>query len=147
MNSLLIPQAADPTKLIITSKLSLDTKMSACTEHLLNWQKSAHCLSISEQEEGRMRFPESLIQLKASEALKGAFSLPWFYLFFSFDRVQKRVYTSTKKNSLQFQGPGNCQVDPQHFVGSIFHSLDTWTQAVNTNLCKWIRRMIAQWCI
>lgn len=29
-------QAADPTKPITTSKLSLDTKMSACTEHLLS---------------------------------------------------------------------------------------------------------------
>lgn len=123
------------------------TKMSACTEHLLNWQKSAHCLSTSEQAEGRMRFPESLIQLKTSGALKGAFSLLWFYLLFPLTECRREFIPQQQKNSLQYQGPGNCQVDPQHFVGSIFHSLGTWTQAVNTNLCKWIRMMIAWWCI
>lgn len=74
-----------------------------------------------------MRFPESLIQLKASEALKGAFSLPWFYLLFPLTECRRELIPEQQqqKSSLQFQGPGDCQVDPQHFVGSIFHSLDT----------------------
>lgn len=88
--------------------------------------------------------------IKSFRSLKRCFFSSLVLSFISFDRVQKRVYASTKKkfkNCLQFQGPGNCQVDPQHFVASIFHSLDIWTEAVKKNLCKWIRRMIAWWCI
>lgn len=97
-------QAADPTKPITTSKLSLDTKMSACTEHLLSWQKSARCLSISEQAEGRMRFPESLIQLKASGAFKGAFSLPCFYLLFPLAEHKKEFISQQKKKWFSISG-------------------------------------------
>lgn len=82
MTPILLSLAGDHTQLIVTSRLSLKT-MSACIENMFNRHKSTLCHPfISEQAEGRMRFPESLIQLKASGALKGAFSLPCFFISF-----------------------------------------------------------------
>lgn len=51
-----------------------------------------------------MRFPESLIQLKASGALKGAFSLPWFYLLFPLTECRRGFMHQQEDISFNFRG-------------------------------------------
>lgn len=50
-----------------------------------------------------MRFPEPLIQLKASGALKGAFSLPWFYLLFPLTECRRGFMHQQEDISFNFR--------------------------------------------
>lgn len=68
-----------------------------------------------------MRFPESLIQLKASEALKGAFSLPWFYLLFPLTECRRELIPEPQQQKKQSSISGTRRLPGRSSAFCWFH--------------------------